>query len=166
MEHYPSTTVTESTDVIIEIQCEDKTAAETDVSTQTNVRSAFKTKSTTMIIYFLIAAALIGGIVFGVHSAINESGSDVPRDDESTLHRDVNPCDVPSPAKGHSTESIHGTGMGASQLAGQIAEDIVRTPDASEPVAEQTSEDSSEDLESCQGEEEMYECQEELEIVD
>ena len=127
MEHHPSITVTESNDVIIDIQCDGKTISETEVSSQTNVRSAFKTKSTTMIVYVLIAAALIGGIVFGVHSEINNSGSDVPRDDTSTLLRDVNPRDEDSPAKERST-----------QHQGE------QRPKASEPVTESSKDDEGE----------------------
>ena len=135
MDHYPSTGSTAPTDVIIEIQCDDNAVAESDVSAQTNIRSAFKTKTTTMIIYVLIAVALIGGIVFGAHSVMNESGS-VPHDDTSTSARVNSPRDVPSPAKGHSDST--GRPVDQSNEAGIVAECMHNTLPIGQPVKPQT----------------------------
>ena len=142
MGRYSSETVTEPTDIIIEIQCDDKTVAKTDVSAETNIRWAFKTKSTTMIVYVLIAVTLIGGIAFGVYSVMNESGS-VPRADTSTSGLFSNPRDVPSPAKGNSDS----TGRPADQRNqdGVIAECMHSTEPIGQPVDPQTALPNSEE---------------------
>ena len=85
MGRHPPVTIAGPKDVIIDIQPDKAPITAVDVSTETNIRSVFKAKTSTMIIYVLIAVALIGGTAFGVYTVVNESGY-VPRDDTSTFY--------------------------------------------------------------------------------